>query len=129
MKYFELRKEYKSAHDWFKSRSGLPKAPKTISTKRELIFLFFGKYKTELETNARYVNENEIAARRFDEEEKSKLAENSKAFINKPSLQVGDQVLVKMIRTYKSRSRFDPSPYTITVINGTMVTAIRVTNN
>ena len=64
-------------------------------------------------------NIDESAARRFDTERKSKLAQNSSITINKPGLQVGEQVLVKWARSHKSKPRFDPNPYTITTMKGT----------
>jgi len=67
------------------------------------------------------------AARKTDKINKDKMKQYyDKRYSAKPSqLKIGDTVLVQKPRTNKLSSLYDPKPYTITGINGSMITAKR----
>jgi hypothetical protein len=60
-----------------------------------------------------------------DQVNKKKMVKNANKYLHtkEVSLQVGDKVLVKQNQTNKTMTPFDPSPFEITAIKGTMITA------
>jgi hypothetical protein len=67
----------------------------------------------------------DIQASANDQVNKKKMVEHANRYLQtkKVSLQVGDRVLVKQNQTNKTISPYDPNPFEITSIKGTMITA------
>ena len=70
-------------------------------------------------------NSIEALARSRDKEAKARLPNNSSKLQVASKIRIGDQVLVQWKKTNKLMSRFDPVPYVVKFIKGTMVTAER----
>lgn len=62
-----------------------------------------------------------------DSEAKQKMKEHAdkRAQAQDPEIEIGDTVLVRQKKKNKLSTKFDPSPYKVVEVKGTMVTAVR----
>ena len=66
----------------------------------------------------------EARSRDYQIKAKQKLYKDSKAYVKKHSIQVGDSVLLKQKKT-KMNPPYDPHKYTVTAVRGHQITATR----
>lgn len=91
--------------------------------------LFGRNIRTKLPQEPTAINMDEINIKineaDHDAKVKRKAYADNRRGAKKPTFKVGDQVLVLQPKVNKLTSRFNPKPYRITTIKGTMITASR----
>ena len=80
--------------------------------------------RTRLPSRKTVVEDAELRARNQLAKEKQKKYKDAKANVRPHHIRVGDKVLL-LQKESKTKSRYEPDPYQVTVVQGTQITAVR----